>query len=482
MNGCVNSRPWPAWAEAFVAALFATGPALGAPSASVFRIDGHRPVGAVISIGDSWDPSLPLATPMGRLAAGVLDAYDRRSIGKLLRCATRQVLPPDARGRRVAVIQLLGREGAEDPRLEVVHLTDGSWGARAIEQETGDGVLLDQELFEAIVSRWPMYRGGFETPSEPDSTGRSMTLDPPYVAGSVTLDPEVQKHRLYRGMPIRRVAPDRVLDSETMHVRVPAGYDPRRPAGLVVWSSPTPRGAIPREFGPALDELNMLCIGSDNTGNDRDVPDKFQMVFDAVATARARYHIDDRRIYITGMSGGGKVSSILAVCFADVFAGAVPIVGFGCYSSLDDSWGQHRNPYYAKPRGRLLQLARAHRMALMGGPPDFNYREMSERAARLEADGFTNIRFFSYPDMAHVMPTASRFADALRWIDEPRRRVRLEETARAATLLTAYHDTRDDAAPRTRADRDALAEVIEAGPWTDAAWSALELLRLTTHR
>ena len=232
----------------------------------------------------------------------------------------------------------------------------------------------------------------------------------------------------------------------------------------------------------ALDELNMVCIGSDNTGNDRDVPDKFQMIFDAVATARARYHIDGRRIYITGMSGGGKVSSILAVCFADVFSGAVPIVEFGCYSTLDDSWGQHRNPYFAKPHGRLLQLAMEHRIALMGGPPDFNYREMTERAARLHADGFTNLRFFSYPDMAHVMPTASRFADALRWIDEPRRQARVNETLRASAALRSYRDAREDPAPRTRADRDALSDVIEAGPWTDAAWTALELLRLPANR
>jgi len=478
----VNSRPWPAWAEAFVATLFATGAALGAPPAAAFRIDGHRPDAAVIAIGDSWDTSLPLTTPMGRMAAGVLGTYDRRSIGKLLRCATRVTLPPDAGSRRVAVIHLLTREGAVGGRLEVVHLADGSWGARAMERDAGDGVLLDRKLFGAIVALWPMYRGGFEAPPEPDSLGRSMTLQPPYVAGSVTLDPDVQKHRLYRQMPIHRVAPDRVLDSETMHVRLPEGYDPRRRAGLVVWSSPSPRGEIPGVFGPALDELNLVCIGSDNTGNDREVPEKFQMVFDAVATARARYHIDLRRIYITGMSGGGKVSSILAVCFADVFSGAVSIVGFGCYSTLDDSWGAHRSPYYAKPRSRLLQLAREHRMALMGGPPDFNYREMSERVARLQADGFTNIRFFSYPDMAHVMPTATRFADALRWIDEPSQQARIDETARAASLLTAYRVTRDDPAPRTSADRDALAEVIEAGPWTDAAWSALELLRVADDR
>ena len=247
-----------------------------------------------------------------------------------------------------------------------------------------------------------------------------------------------------------------------------SGCDPRRPAGLLVWSSPTARGAIPPVFRAALDELNLVCIGSDNTGNDRDVPDKFQIVFDAVATARQRFHIDARRIYITGMSGGGKVTSILAMCFPDVFTGAIPIVGLGTYSTLDDTWGQHRNAYFAEPRGPLAKLARARRMAPMGGPPDFNYDEMRERVARLEVDGFTNIRFFTYPDMAHVMPSADRFAEALRWIDAPWQQVREQERDRAESLLAANVDS---------GDRAALAEIIVAGPWTDAAWRALELLR-----
>ncbi len=503
MSVCVNSRVWPAselvralrsglrphkrWGgfaaepfgrcavtQTFLCVLVIAGVAVAAPPYAVFRVDGQRPTAAVITVGETWDPALPLDTRMGRLAAGVLDTYDTRSIAKLLRCATREGVPPDADAHRVALIHLSGRRSEDGRQVELMRLADGSWAARALPM--GAGILLDNDRFEAVRSGWPVYRGGFGQASIPE-TGVSVALPHPYVAGAVTLDPRVQKQRLYRGMPVRTVAPDRVLADETMHARLPAGYDPRKPAGLLVWSSPSPRGQIPRVFGPALDELNLVCIGSDNTGNDRDVPDKFQIVFDAVATARQRFHIDARRIYITGMSGGGKVTSILAMCFPDVFTGAIPIVGLGSYSTLDDSWGQHRNAYFAEPRGDLLQLARAHRMAPMGGPPDFNYDEMTERVTRLEVDGFANIRFFSYPDMAHVMPTADRFAEALRWVDEPWRQVREQERARAESLMDAYLDTREASAPDSDDDRVALRAVIEAGPWTDAAWRALQLSR-----
>ena len=504
MSECVNSKASPAW-ELFrairsglrphtrsdgsaadsigrcavtptaLAAVVITGLVAAAPPDAVFRVNGQRPTAAVITVGESWDESVPLDTPMGRLAAGVLDRYDTSSIAKLLRCATRQPMPADTRTHRVAVIHLAGRRPETTKQVELLRLADGSWGARAL--PLGDGIILDTDRFEAVTSSWPVYRGGFGHAPDPDTRGASMALARPYVAGAITLDARMQKQRLYRGMPIRTLAPDRVLDDETMHVRLPAGYDPREPAGLLVWSSPTARGSIPRVFGPALDELNLVCIGSDNTGNDRDVPDKFQMVFDAVATAQQRFHIDDRRIYITGMSGGGKVTSILAMCFPDVFTGSIPIVGLGSYSLLDESWGKHRNAYFAEPRWRLLKLARAHRMAPMGGPPDFNYDEMQERVARLEVNGFTNIRFFSYRDMAHVMPTADRFAEALQWIDAPWRQVREQERARAESLLAAYLDSREEPAPAGAEDRAALGEIIDAGPWTDAAWRALELLR-----
>jgi len=460
-----------------LAAIVFSGIATAAPPDAVFRVDGQRPTAAVITVGESWDESMPLDTPMGRLAAGVLDTYDARSIAKLLRCATREPMPADARARRVAVVHLAGRRHEAAKQVELMRLDDGSWGARAM--HLGAGVILDADRFEAVTSSWPAYRGGFGHAPDPDARAASVALAKPYTAGAITLDARTQKQRLYRGMPIRTLAPDRVLDDETMHVRLPGRYDPREPAGLLVWSSPSAHGSIPRVFGPVLDELNLVCIGSDNTGNDRDVPDKFQIAFDAVATARQRFHIDDRRIYITGMSGGGKVTSILAMCFPDVFAGAIPIVGFGCYSTLDESWAEHRNAYFAEPRGRLLNLARTHRMALMGGPPDFNYAEMSERAARLEADGFRNIRFFSYPDMAHVMPTAERFAEAMRWVDEPWQHVRERERSQAATLLGAYLASHEETAPVDDKDRAALNKVTEVGPWTDAAWRALSLLRIS---
>ena len=51
------------------------------------------------------------------------------------------------------------------------------------------------------------------------------------------------------------------------------------------------------------------------------------------------------------------------------------------------------------------------------------------------------------------------------------------EAAAASTLLAAYFEGRDDPTARTDDDRRALADVIAAGAWSDAAWRALEFQR-----
>lgn len=443
------------------------------------RIDGRRPDTAVITASDTHDRTIPLDTPMGRVAAGVLDRLDARTLNQLLRCARGK--PSSAagmRGPQIAVIHLGRRDSDRIKKVEIVQRDDDTFVARELPPGSGLGVLLDTDCYLELAERFAAYRGGMDPVSLPEP-GVSSVMAHPYEPGFIRLGGGVMRQRIYRGMPIRVEDSDRDLDLETMHVRLPPGYDPRRPAGLLVWSSPTPAGRIPQAFAAALDELHFICVGIDDAGNDRDVPDKFQLVFDAVETARRRFHVDDRRIYIAGMSGGGKVSSILSICFPEVFSGAIPIVGYATYTTLDEAtWGKMHWPYFAKPQARQLAAARTTRTALMSGPPDFNYKEMVERQKQLESDGFQSIRFFDYPDMAHVMPTPDRFTDALRWVDEPYRQLRAAEAQAAADLLAAYAAGRDDLAPTTDQDRAALNQVIEAGPWTDAAWQALDLLRL----
>lgn len=455
-----------------------TAPSSFALSArDVFRLDGRRPDHAVVTVVESWDESISRDTSMGRLVAGVLAEYDVKTIGKLLRCATSTPAPNQV-GRLTAVIHLSRADSPHTKQVQVQHLADGTVVASSRVEDQTQRIVLSPRRFQSLTLGWPAYRGGFELTPDNAPRGRGFQMPQPYIPGAITMTLRTMKQRIYAGMPVRTENADRDLNQETLHVRLPTNYDPRRPAGLLVWSSPSPRGGIPNVFHAALDELYFVCVGIDNAGNDRDVPNKFQLVLDAVANARQRYHIDDERIYITGMSGGGKVCSILMMCFPDIFRGSIPIVGFGTYAQLEDQWGRHHYAYFAKPKRTLLELAKSRRMALISGPLDFNYDEIVQRQELLEADGFEQIRFFSYPDMAHQMPTPQRFLEALRWIDEPYELVRKKRAADADAAMLAYLTGRVDQPPTSQRDRAALVKLIQDHAWTDAAWKALELLGL----
>ena len=125
--------------------------------------------------------------------------------------------------------------------------------------------------------------------------------------------------RFLHGKSTTVPATKRVLDEELMYVRLPRGYSAKRPAGLLIWINAGIDGHIPDVFFPALDELGMVGVGIRKVENERPVADRYQLAFDAFATASKRFHIDPRRVYLTGISGGGRISSILAACFPDYF-------------------------------------------------------------------------------------------------------------------------------------------------------------------
>jgi predicted esterase len=414
-------------------------------------VNGRAPQRIVITARMAFDPTLRLETAMARVTAGVLADLDGAARGRLARC----VVDPGKRGqwRRVTPVAFLHLfHDTSQVTYEVLPGSKWYWLHRPGAMNT-EGTL-DIDHFEALIEDGPTFRGSFQAPA---STPRRLVMEPPYTSSTVTMDRRTMRHRLYAGMRVLNQPTDRRLDRERFHLRIPRGYDPRSPAGLVVWASPTPSGEIPPLFDAALDDARIFAVGVDNAGNDRDVPDKFQLMFDAVATVSRRYHIDPRRVYIVGMSGGGKVSSILTLCFPEVFRGAMPIVGLASHHELPAEWGEHRQAYFSRPKGRAVQLATARPIAVITGPGDFNYREMMVRRNLLRREGFSLVEVFEGSRMGHELPPASLFRRALEFVDGPWKMRRQLEIDIATRHFTTYLAQRpEDATPRTAADRRAL--------------------------
>lgn len=461
-----------------------TAPSWAQSHGGILDLGSVRAQRAVVVQPGSGTPSAEAEPQMLQSLRGVLADLKNKHLDELRACLPLSPFLGDAgTGEPLCIIHLTGKDPrkpkdtADELKKSVSVYRSPSGGFVAVETDASDPrprrAELRREEFASLLAAWPQYRGAFEPCADP--TGSAFELPKPYEAGRFVIDPPTLSARFQHGARANLAGTERKLDQEKLFVRLPRGYDPRRPAGLLVWIDPTMQGIPPEPLTAALDDLNIIAVGAASAGNARQVVDRYQLVFDGVATVSRRYHVDPRRIYLTGVSGGGRVSSILLGCFPDVFAGAVPIVGLSCYANVPNGVGGWWRSGYSRPGSALFNQLKTRRMAPMTGQKDFNQTEMQHATDIMRRDGLT-IRLLDYPDMAHELPRPDRFAEALSWVDEPYRTLRKSEEEAATKAMAAYTARHGDATPPDEAARRMLHKVMESGPWTPPAWRAAELL------
>ncbi len=138
-----------------------------------------------------------------------------------------------------------------------------------------------------------------------------------------------------------------------------------------------------------------------------------QDILDAVAWVRSRYPVDDRRIYVLGLSGGGFMTMLMAARRPDLWAAASAWVGI---SDLGDWYSAHREGDF----GRMIR-------SCFGGTPDGNRAIANEMAAR------SPLRYIS-PRLKVPLDLAAGRSDTV---------VSIRHSLRAMQAL-APHAVRDD--------------------------------------
>ncbi len=212
-------------------------------------------------------------------------------------------------------------------------------------------------------------------------------------------------------------------------------------------------------------------------GNERPVFNRLQSAFDALATVCRRYSVDHERLYLTGFSGGGRCTSRLWACFADVWNGAIAVGALDVYEQTHGDGRTVYPPAFDKPRPPMLALARSRRLAVVSGPGDFNYVPIRAGMKVLDDDKMT-ARFFDVPGLAHEIPGPERMNEVVAWIDEPVQLRRAEARAAGDLAMREFLGSHTPDAPLTEPERRALEAIIARAPWTPSAWSAAELLGL----
>jgi predicted esterase len=183
---------------------------------------------------------------------------------------------------------------------------------------------------------------------------------------------------------------------------VPEAYDSSRPPGLLVYISPTQSGRIPRGWRDALDAHNLIWLAAARSGNREPVGRRVLFANLAVVMARKHYEIDDERIYISGLSGGGKVASMVATDYPQLFRGAI-------YNCGVEIWDVEMPRYIEQMRqNRFVFVTGTHDQAL----------ESTERAHQAYVDaGIEHSKLMVIRNMTHRNPGRYDFEEALAFLD-----------------------------------------------------------------
>lgn len=212
------------------------------------------------------------------------------------------------------------------------------------------------------------------------------------------------------------------ITKERFELTVPKNYRTEDPWGLMIWISASQTPKIPASWEAVLASRKLLFVGALQSGNPRDIFDRMRMAIDANVAMRRHYRIDERRVYVSGFSGGARVASMLGVAFADLFTGAMPFMGVNFYTDLSTADGKQFPPGYI-PDDTVLAIAKKkNRFVLVTGEKDFNRAEtraVEENGYRKE--GFAHVLYLEVPSVGHAMPDAQWLDKGLEFLDAPAR-------------------------------------------------------------
>jgi hypothetical protein len=207
--------------------------------------------------------------------------------------------------------------------------------------------------------------------------------------------------------------------NESVVLHLPPSYTPSEPHGLLIWISPTDSPRLPKDWLEVLAKKQIIFAGANRCGNARNIFDRIRMAVTINAEIRKQLHIDGRRVYAAGFSGGGRVASMLGVAWADMFSGSVPFMGVNFYTDLPSADGRKTYAPQYIPDDSVLELAkRTTRHVLVTADQDFNRADTNivfEKGFR--AEGFANVQLLQVPDIGHKMPSAAWFEKALQLLE-----------------------------------------------------------------
>ncbi|HEY6928936.1 MAG TPA: hypothetical protein VJA66_04590, partial [Thermoanaerobaculia bacterium] len=199
---------------------------------------------------------------------------------------------------------------------------------------------------------------------------------------------------LPRGTIIERVAC--ASDAkQTYALYLPSGYVATRSWPILYAFDPSARGARAVAAFQKAAEANGLIVAGSNNSQNGPVLASLAAAEAVLNDTHSRFSIDDRRVFLSGFSGGARVACLIGLKLPKTVAGVI-----GCGAGFPDD---------QPPR-------RETRFAFFGvvGDKDFNYRELKSLDQTLEKLGLPHgMAVFPGP---HQWPPESECLEAIEWM------------------------------------------------------------------
>ena len=209
------------------------------------------------------------------------------------------------------------------------------------------------------------------------------------------------------------------LKAEKFRLVVPKSYAPSAKWGLFVYINADDSAGLPAGYEAVLEKRKLIAVSAYKSGNARNIFDRFRLAIDANVNLRKRFNIDPARVYVSGFSGGGRVASMLAVAYADVFSGAIPLCGVNFYTDIPSEPGKYWGRGYI-PVDEALKIAKeSGRYVLVTGEKDFNLKNTKAvHELGFKKEGFKRALLLEVPGLGHAPPAADWLEKGLDFLDK----------------------------------------------------------------